>query len=67
MNQYHIERAGRDFVVFAGDVRVLKCSTKRKAEVIVAAALGLVDKPLERRATINEPLVERAVTRFPIA
>ena len=59
MDQYHVERIGRDFIIFVGNVSILRCSTKRKAENTIAAALHLLDKRTERRAATGGLEVER--------
>jgi hypothetical protein len=63
MDGYRIVEIGGDFVVFAGDVSVLRChyQTARDAEVAVATALDLLKNPnewwrvLQERLSASEP------------
>ena len=61
MDRYRIEEVRGGFVVFAGNVSVLRCQTERDAEVAVATALDLLENPndwwraLQERLAISEP------------
>jgi hypothetical protein len=33
--QYRIKRAGREFVVYAGDSQILRCATRKEARQVV--------------------------------
>jgi hypothetical protein len=63
MDGYRIVEVGDEFVVFAGDVSVLRCQTQRDAEAVVASALNLLENPnewwrsLEQRLAAGEPTV----------
>ena len=54
MDRYRIERVGREFIVVAGNVSLLKCETKRRAEATIRAALNLLDQPAEWQITIDK-------------
>jgi hypothetical protein len=47
---------GRDFVIFAGGVSVLKCQTERDAQITIAVALDLQANPDERWAELRQRL-----------
>jgi hypothetical protein len=47
MDGYRIMQVGCEFVVFAGDVGVLKCQTERDAQIAIAVALDLLENPDE--------------------
>jgi hypothetical protein len=47
MDGYRIKQIGHDFVVFSGDVSVLKCQTEKDAQTIIAAASDLLENPDE--------------------
>jgi hypothetical protein len=40
MQDYKIKRAGREFVVYVGDSRILKCASRREAENAIRNARG---------------------------
>lgn len=47
MDKYRVMQVGRDFIIFAGDVSVLKCQTERDAEKVIAVAVDLFENPDE--------------------
>ena len=61
MDGYQIKEVGGDFVIFAGDLSVLRCQTERDAKVAVSSALDLFENPnnwwraLQERLAISEP------------
>jgi hypothetical protein len=56
MDGYQIKEVGGCFVVFAGDVSVLRCQTERDAEVAVSTALELLEKPNDWWRALQERL-----------
>ena len=47
MDKYRVMQVGCDFIIFAGDVGVLKCQTERDAQNVIAVALDLLEYPDE--------------------
>jgi hypothetical protein len=56
MDRYRMVQIGRDFVIFAGGVSVLKCQTERDAQITIAVALELQANPDERWAELRQRL-----------
>lgn len=59
MQDYKIKRAGREFVVYVGDSRILKCASRREAENAIRNANG----ETSRRWSLP-PSLERALNYF---
>jgi hypothetical protein len=51
MQKYKIKRAGREFVVYAGDDQVLRCASRSEAESAVASATGKSPYWFQKRRT----------------
>jgi hypothetical protein len=70
MDGYRVMQVGPDFVVFAGDVGVLKCQTEKDAQAAIAVAMDLLENPdewwfvLRRRLAASE--VERQSNRMSV-
>jgi hypothetical protein len=47
MDGYRAMQVGPDFIVFAGDVGVLKCQTEKDAQSAIAVAMDLLENPDE--------------------
>ena len=47
MDNYRITQVGHDFIIFAGDVSILKCQTEKDAQSAIAVALDLLEHPDE--------------------
>jgi len=47
MDNYRIMQVGHDFIIFAGDVSILKCQTEKDAQIAIAVALDLLEHPDE--------------------
>jgi hypothetical protein len=63
MNEYRIVQVDDSFVVFAGDVSILRCHTERDAEAVVASALDLLENPSEWWRVLRERLAANIATR----
>ena len=63
MDKYRVMQVGRDFIIFAGDVSVLKCQTERDAEKVIAVALDLFENPDEWWRVLRQRLAAREVAR----
>ena len=59
MDGYRVMQVGPDFIVFAGDVGVLKCQTEKDAQTIIAVALDLLENPDEWWSVLRQRLAER--------
>jgi hypothetical protein len=70
MDGYRVMQVGPDFVVFAGDVGVLRCQTEKDAQAAIAVAMDLLENPdewwsvLRRRLAASE--VERQSNRMSV-
>jgi hypothetical protein len=58
MDGYRIKQIGHDFVVFSGDVSVLKCQTEK-----IAAALDLLENPDEWWNVLRQRLAASEAAR----
>jgi hypothetical protein len=64
MDKYRVMQVGRDFIIFAGDVSVLKCQTERDAEKVIAVALGLFENPDEWWNVLSQRLAASEAARL---
>ena len=58
MKNYSIVRIGNEYVVQAGEARILKVASRRRAAKLVTDAaelLGQRRRPIRRRGRINRP------------
>jgi hypothetical protein len=63
MDGYRVMQVGHDFIVFAGDVGVLKCRTEKDAEAAIAVAMDLLENPDEWWSVLRQRLAAREVAR----
>jgi hypothetical protein len=63
MDGYRVMQVGPDFIVFAGDVGVLKCRTEKDAEAAIAVAMDLLENPDEWWSMLRQRLAAREVAR----
>jgi hypothetical protein len=63
MDGYRVMQVGPDFIVFAGDVGVLKCRTEKDAEAAIAVAMDLLENPDEWWSVLRQRLAAREVAR----
>jgi hypothetical protein len=64
MDGYRIMQVGHDFVVFAGDVSVLKCQTEKDAQNAIAVALDLLENPDEWWNMLSQRLAASEAARL---
>jgi len=64
MDGYRIRQVGHDFVVFAGDVSVLKCQTEKDAQIAIAVALDLLEHPDEWWSVLRQRLAASDAARL---
>jgi hypothetical protein len=64
MDKYRVMQVGRDFIIFAGDVSVLKCQTERDAEKVIAVALDLFENPDEWWNVLSQRLAASEAARL---
>jgi hypothetical protein len=63
MDGYRVMQVGSDFIVFAGDVDVLKCRTEKDAKAAIAVAMDLLENPDEWWSVLRQRLAARDVAR----
>jgi hypothetical protein len=63
MDGYRVMQVGPDFIVFAGDVGVLKCRTEKDAEAAIAVAMDLLENPDEWWSMLRQRLAVKDVAR----
>jgi hypothetical protein len=63
MDGYRVMQVGSDFIVFAGDVGVLKCRTEKDAKAAIAVAMDLLENPDEWWSVLRQRLAARDVAR----
>jgi hypothetical protein len=63
MDGYRVMKVGPDFIVFAGDVGVLKCRTEKDAEDASAVAMDLLENPDEWWSVLRQRLTARDAAR----
>ena len=63
MDGYRVMQVGPDFIVFAGDVGVLKCRTEKDAEGAIAVAMDLLENPDEWWSVLRQRLAARDAAR----
>ncbi len=56
-------QVGPDFIVFAGDVGVLKCQTENDAQAAIAAAMDLLENPDEWWSVLRQRLAANDIAR----
>jgi hypothetical protein len=56
MDGYRVMQVGPDFIVFAGDVGVLKCQTEKNAQAAIAVAIDLLENPDEWWSLLHQRL-----------
>jgi hypothetical protein len=56
MDNYRITQVGHDFIIFAGDVSILKCQTEKDAQSAIAVALDLLEHPDEWWSVLRQRL-----------
>ena len=62
MDGYRVMQVGPDFIVFAGDVGVLKCQTEKDAQAAIAAAMDLLENPDEWWSVLRQRLAANDIT-----
>jgi hypothetical protein len=60
---YRVMQVGPDFIVFAGDVGVLKCRIEKDAESAIAVAMDLLENPDEWWSVLRQRLAANDVAR----
>jgi hypothetical protein len=63
MDGYRVMQVGPDFIVFAGDVGVLKCQTEKDAQAAIAVAMDLLESPDEWWSVLRQRLAASEVAR----
>jgi hypothetical protein len=63
MDEYRVMQVGPDFIVFAGDVGVLKCQTQKDAQSAIAVAIDLLENPDEWWSMLRQRLAANDVAR----
>jgi hypothetical protein len=63
MDGYRVMQVGSDFIVFAGDVGVLKCRTEKDAKAAIAVAMDLLENLDEWWSVLRQRLAARDVAR----
>jgi hypothetical protein len=63
MDGYRVMQVGPDFIVFAGDVGVLKCRTEKDAQAAIAVAMDLLENPDEWWSVLRQRLAASEVAR----
>jgi hypothetical protein len=63
MDGYRVMQVGPDFIVFAGDVGVLKCQTEKDAQTAIAVAMDLLENPDEWWSVLRQRLAASDVAR----
>jgi hypothetical protein len=63
MDGYRVMQVGPDFIVFAGDVGVLKCRTEKDAQAAIAVAMDLLENPNEWWSVLRQRLAAREVAQ----
>jgi hypothetical protein len=63
MDGYRIMQVGPDFIVFSGDVGVLKCRTEKDAQAAIAVAMDLLENPNDWWSVLRQRLAAREVAR----
>jgi hypothetical protein len=63
MDGYRVMQVRPDFIVFAGDVAVIKCQTEKDAEAAIAVAMGLLENPDEWCSVLRQRLAASDVAR----
>ena len=56
MDEYRVMQVGSDFIVFAGNVGVLKCRTEKDAQAAIAVAMDLLEDPDEWWSVLRQRL-----------
>jgi hypothetical protein len=56
MDGYRVMQVGPEFIVFAGDVGVLKCQTEKDAHAAIAVARDLLENPDEWWSVLRQRL-----------
>jgi hypothetical protein len=56
---YRVMQVGPDFIIFAGDVCVLKCRTEKDAQAAIAVAVDLLENPAEWWSVLRQRLAAR--------
>jgi hypothetical protein len=64
MDGYRVMQVGPDFVVFAGDVGVLRCRTEKDAEAAIAVAIDLLADPDAWWSVLRQRLAARDAARL---
>jgi hypothetical protein len=64
MDGYRIMQIGHDFVVFSGDVSVLKCQSEKDAQTAIAAAVDLLENPDEWWSVLRQRLAASEAARL---
>ena len=59
MDNYRIMQVGHDFIIFAGDVSILRCQSEHDAQIAIAVALDLLEHPDEWWNVLRQRLAER--------
>ena len=63
MDGYRVMQVGPDFIVFSGDVGVLKCRTEKDAQAAIAVAMDLLENPNDWWSVLRQRLAANDVTR----
>lgn len=63
MDGYRVMQVGPDFIVFAGDVGVLKCRTEKDAQAAIAVAMDLLENPDEWWSVLSQRLAASEAER----
>jgi hypothetical protein len=63
MDGYRVMQVGPDFIVFAGDVGVLKCRTEKDAQAAIAVAMDLLENPDQWWSVLRQRLATREIAR----
>jgi hypothetical protein len=63
MDGYRVMQVGPDFIVFSGDVGVLKCRTEKGAQAAIAVAMDLLENPNDWWSVLRQRLAAREVAR----
>ena len=63
MDGYRVMQVAPDFIVFAGDVGVLKCQTEKDAQTAIAVAMDLLENPDEWWSVLRQRLAASEVAR----
>ena len=64
MDNYRITQVGHDFIIFAGDVSILKCQTEKDAQSAIAVALDLLEHPDEWWSVLRQRLAASDAARL---